>query len=802
MKNVDDLFPLTPVQELMLLHERAGGPGNTLANQVVYDFVGPLRESPLREAARALVARHPALRTAVLDDARLERPLQVVRTSVEVPFETVDLTGRTPDAREGELERIRADDAGRRFDLGRAPLVRFTLVTLAPDRHRLLWTLHHLVADRWAFSVAAAELALLYGERVGGAPAALPEPVPFRRYVAWLGQRDPVATDAFWAEELSAVDRPTLLTASGRPRSGARLRTRHRIDGAETARIDAIARTRRVSASTALLGAVGLAAGRRAGTAAPLVGLTVSGRPPDIDGVEHIVGSFVNGVPTVVSLDGGASVGEWLRGLQRRAARRLPHEHLGLNRILDRAGLDGGPWFDLLVVLNLDTPPAPAWQELDVSVAGATLEAGFPLVLQVARADDGLELTLVHDEGALDAEAFLGEVAGALRTLVDADPESSLASVADVPARAASAPGRRAEPSPAADADPIDRSAAVRAIWCEILGVDDPRRDDDFFALGGTSLQGARLLSRLEALAGRPVPMAALVSGRTLGALIDAVVPAEAPGPTGPLLVLRPEGDRPPLVGVPGLRGNLILFVPLVDHLAPGRPIHGLQSRGTDRDETRLRSMEAMAADYVEQLGDMVRGPFHLFGLCWGAAAAFEMTAQLIARGTPPLSLSLLDPAVLLGRDDRRRADRDGGTVGFVRDRLGLYWDEFRSRGWKERGRLVAEKAGRFVEIVGSGGSEALPKQELRQRAVIEANLRALEKYDPPLVDIEARLFLSADFDVEGRPDPRREWVAQFRRAPSIVPVPGFDSGDAVKTHTAAVAAALDAWMEERDSPS
>jgi thioesterase domain-containing protein len=206
--------------------------------------------------------------------------------------------------------------------------------------------------------------------------------------------------------------------------------------------------------------------------------------------------------------------------------------------------------------------------------------------------------------------------------------------------------------------------------------------------------------------------------------------------------------------------------------------------------------MREIAEDFADQLAPFVGRPFHLFGLCWGAAAAFEVAAVLEARGTPPASVGLLDPTALgvqIGADGRSRT---GGRVGFVLDRLSVYWDEFQTLDWAGRREMVSTKTSRVADAI-RGRTPEETRQEMRTRAVVEANLRALVDYQPTSVATPARLFLAKDHDPGDRRDHRLEWLDYFDPVASRVIVPGFDSGDVINTHTEALAEALDRWLDE-----
>jgi thioesterase domain-containing protein len=234
----------------------------------------------------------------------------------------------------------------------------------------------------------------------------------------------------------------------------------------------------------------------------------------------------------------------------------------------------------------------------------------------------------------------------------------------------------------------------------------------------------------------------------------------------------------------------------LARQLGPEQPFYGLESRGHDGLSEVLRSIEEIADDFVDQLLATTHNDFHLMGSCWGAAVAFEMALRLVSRGRSPVSLSLLDPAVLL-RSDSSTAGSPRSR--FIQERLELYWDEFRGGDWKSRGRMIARKARVAANLVRSREMPAAARLEMNQKRVRDANVEAVTKYQPRTLNGHARIFITEDRDLRGHQDPRLEWVGLIRPEPQVVKVAGFNSGDALTSNVASLANALRQWLEEQE---
>ncbi|MGW0425415.1 condensation domain-containing protein, partial [Streptomyces sp. NPDC003015] len=193
---IEDILPLSPLQEgfvfLSLLHEGGLDP---YVSQVAFDLHGPYDDTRMRTAARALLQRHPNLR-AGFRQRRNGAWAQLVLREVELPWQEHDLAALPAAEQQREAARLTAADRDRPFDLGRPPLLRFTVLRLSADHVRLVMTNHHILLDGWSLPVLLKELMALYDAR--GDAAVLPRVRPYRDYLTWLGTRDRDAARDAW----------------------------------------------------------------------------------------------------------------------------------------------------------------------------------------------------------------------------------------------------------------------------------------------------------------------------------------------------------------------------------------------------------------------------------------------------------------------------------------------------------------------------------------------------------------------------------------------------------------------------
>ncbi len=322
--------------------------------------------------------------------------MQVVPADVAPDWREYDLTDRAENERDTEAARLAADDRERRFDLTSPPLMRFTAIRLSADRVRLVMTNHHILLDGWSMPLLWQELTELYVS--GGDPVSLPRVRPYREYLAWLDARDREAARTAWQESLSSLDEATLLAPGAGPAEAASLSVPFGLDRDATAALSAWARGHGVTMNTVVQGAWALALAQATGRDDVVFGATVSGRPPELPGVESMIGLFINTLPVRARLDHAEPLGDLFRRLQAEQARLLDHQWAGLADIQRWAG--HGELFDTAMVFqNYPVSADTTSRQLDgLRVAGydAVESTDFAVNLVAHTRDDALRLRLDH----------------------------------------------------------------------------------------------------------------------------------------------------------------------------------------------------------------------------------------------------------------------------------------------------------------------------------------------------------------------------------------------------------------------
>ncbi|HEU4457453.1 MAG TPA: amino acid adenylation domain-containing protein [Longimicrobium sp.] len=440
-RGVEDVYPLTPIQEGILFHTLLEEGSGVYVSQLAFDLVGDVDDEALANAWDAAVRLHPALRTAFLWEG-VEPAVQVVRRGVSIPFVHERWLDAGADEREARFAAFLARDRARGFDLRRAPPLRLALFRTGERERRMVWTQHHALIDGWSVPRVLADVAAFYDALTRGGPPPRREARPYRDYVAWLAGRDRGAAEAFWRGYLEGFDTPTPLPfdrpAAGEEGEGTadlRLPLSAAADGAlrEFARHG-------VTLNTLLQGAWALLLSRYAGGDDVVFGTTVLDRPAELAGIEETVGLFVNTLPVRARVLPGARALPWLRALQAAQAELREHAHTPLLEVQRWCGVAAGtPLFESNVHVE-DYPlqrvdASGGRRGFRVEPLRSAEQSSYPLSVGLGTRG-GAALHAQHDRARFEGaavERMLAHLAAVLEALA-ADPERRLADVGLLPA--------------------------------------------------------------------------------------------------------------------------------------------------------------------------------------------------------------------------------------------------------------------------------------------------------------------------------------------------------------------------------
>ncbi|MGW7020115.1 non-ribosomal peptide synthase/polyketide synthase [Streptomyces decoyicus] len=324
---VEDIHPLTPTQAGMLFHRLSQDDQSVYFQQLTFVLDGVSDPQALAAAWQQVTDRTPVLRGRVVWQD-VPEPLLVVERGVTVPVTHLDWRALPDGERRARLRELLDRDRRRGIDLETAPLLRLALARLSDTEVQVVWSFHHLVLDGWSLfqvlsDVFRCHAALRDAAAGGGATPAdpgLPGRRPFRDYVAWLQDRDWAEAERHWQTRLDGLGEPTALPYDREPRETHRAESteavRVTLSADTSGRLDELAKGAGLTMNTLVQGAWALLLARQTGRPDVVFGTTVSGRPPELPGVEAMNGLFIATVPTRLTVPSDGTLTDWLRRVQ------------------------------------------------------------------------------------------------------------------------------------------------------------------------------------------------------------------------------------------------------------------------------------------------------------------------------------------------------------------------------------------------------------------------------------------------------------------------------------------------------
>jgi amino acid adenylation domain-containing protein/non-ribosomal peptide synthase protein (TIGR01720 family) len=334
-RDVEDIYALSPIQEGMLFQSLYEAGTGVYLTQVTCELKGELDIPAFEQSWSEIINRHPSLRTAFEWDG-LDSPVQIVNRSVEVRLEQVDWRGHEPAVQQNLLAEYLQSMRKSGFQLNQVPLIKITLFKTGDNVYRFAWNCHHLLIDGWSVPIIITEVLTVYDALTHGKQPALGEVQSYRNFIEWVSRQDASSAENYWRTTFAGQNSPTPIlngTNSDDVPIGDFGEQKIYLTLEETAQLNSAARRLHITMNTLVQGAWALLLSRFSNREKVIYGVTSSGRPASLPGVEKIVGNFINTLPTCVHVRRDARVGDWLTDLQAQQSEQRQFEYSTLSQV-------------------------------------------------------------------------------------------------------------------------------------------------------------------------------------------------------------------------------------------------------------------------------------------------------------------------------------------------------------------------------------------------------------------------------------------------------------------------------------
>lgn len=431
---IEDVYPLTPMQEGLLLHTLLEPGTGLYYMQDRYRINSALDPERFAQAWQAVIARHEALRASFCWNVG-EDMLQVIHKPGSTPIEYLDWSNDPEAEQEPRLQALLKAEREAGFDLLNQAPFHLRLIRVGEARYWFMMSNHHILIDAWCRSLLMNDFFEIYMALGEGHDAQLAAAPRYRDYIAWLQRQNLNEARQWWQQNLQGFERTTPIP-SDRPflrehagHSGGMVvgDCYTRLDARDGAQLRELAQAHQLTVNTFAQAAWALVLRRLTGDRDVLFGVTVAGRPVEMPEMQRTVGLFINSIALRVKLpeDGQrCSVRQWLSGLLDSNMQLREYEYLPLVTIQEHSELPKGqPLFDSLFVFEnapVETSVLDRAQSLNATSDSGRTHTNFPLTAVCYPGDD-LGLHLSYDQRYFDettVQNMLGEFKRLLLALV------------------------------------------------------------------------------------------------------------------------------------------------------------------------------------------------------------------------------------------------------------------------------------------------------------------------------------------------------------------------------------------------
>jgi amino acid adenylation domain-containing protein/non-ribosomal peptide synthase protein (TIGR01720 family) len=519
-RDVEDIYPLSPIQTLFF----SANPGalNSTFDQWHCTLRGELNLAAFQCAWQETLQRHFILRSTIHSDG-LREALQIVHRDVQLPWSVEDWRDSPADQCVDRWSAFLKQDRAQPLTLTEAPVMRFSLVRLADETWKFLWSVPALLLDGWSWPLVFRDVSQLYESFSQNAPLQL-EPVrPYRDYLEWLGRQSSGEAHKFWRKSLDGFMKPTSLpteTPDYDDTDERYLESPVQLSTDTTDALQSASRQLQLTLSTLVQGAWALLLSRQSTSDDVVFGAAFVGRPTDIRGVESIVGPFVNNVPVRAFVNGSAALGAFLRQLHTRLLELSPFQFTPLLEIQRHSEVR---WryrmFDSLIVFQnylVDASARRFGGRIEIADFAGPVHTNYPVML-VAEPGAALRLQLIYDRQSI-ARTTVDRWRRDLAMLFELIPVFLEKPVAELQALLSPpvVAGVRTRQKLYAQSQNLvppqtEMERTIAGVWQKMFGLEQVSIEENFFDLGGHSLLLIQMHGQLREILKTELPIVALL---------------------------------------------------------------------------------------------------------------------------------------------------------------------------------------------------------------------------------------------------------------------------------------------------
>ncbi|QUH28820.1 non-ribosomal peptide synthetase [Vallitalea guaymasensis] len=332
---IQKIYSLTPMQEGMLFHAMNGTSSSVYFEQILFHLEGQLDIEILQESFNILLERYEILRTAIVYD-KIDKPKQVVLAKRASDILFKDISDLDEKDRVDYIEEFKKDDIKRGFDLTKDTLIRMSVIKKDGNSYGLVLSFHHIIMDGWCLAIVIKELFEIYVALKEKQELDNKEIHPYSDYIQWFYKQNKEDAIEYWDKYLEGIETESIVpnfTSNVTEEKYVLKEHIFEIEEGITEKLRLIAKDNKVTENTVFQSLWGVMLQKYNNTNDIVFGSVVSGRPPEITGIEEMVGLFVNTIPVRINCDQEMNFQELIRKIHEEATSSTRYHYVPISEI-------------------------------------------------------------------------------------------------------------------------------------------------------------------------------------------------------------------------------------------------------------------------------------------------------------------------------------------------------------------------------------------------------------------------------------------------------------------------------------
>ncbi len=350
--NFKDIYSLSPMQQGMLFHSIMDGASGAYFEQSRLKIMGQIDIKLFERSFNYIIEKYDILRTVFLYE-KVSQPVQIVLRKRIGNICYNDISALKEEERKTYIEDFIKKDKMQGFKLSIDLPMRIAVIKTGEKEYEIIWSYHHIIMDGWCLGIIMSEFFKAYTLLGKGKEISTINNYPYSDYIKWLKKQNKEKALAYWKNYLEDYEQQASiprLHKKSNDNTYLQCDTQFELDEAITEKLTKLARENQISLNIIIQTIWGILLQRYNNTNDVVFGAVVSGRPPEVVGIESMVGLFINTIPVRI-MENEISFIELSKKVQENASKSMAYDYMPLADVQASSNLKNN-LFDHIIVFE------------------------------------------------------------------------------------------------------------------------------------------------------------------------------------------------------------------------------------------------------------------------------------------------------------------------------------------------------------------------------------------------------------------------------------------------------------------